>query len=208
MYTGYSTEGPLVFLAATRDFRSTTGAASCCRRRTRTRRSSRSSSPAATRCSTARCPVATGTDGGIWLSWSPDLVHWGDHRPLLAPGGRGSWESGKIGLGPPPLLDAQPGGSSSTTAFARRPRGAIYRAGLALLDREQPERVLARSPEWVFGPAGAVRARRRRRQRRLPVRLGARRRRRHGADLLRRRRHERRRRDGEPRRRCSPISGV
>ena len=30
--------------------------------------------------------------------------------------------------------------------------GAIYRAGLLLLDRERPERVVARSADWVFGP--------------------------------------------------------
>ncbi len=30
--------------------------------------------------------------------------------------------------------------------------GAIYRLGLALLDRENPLKVLRRSDEWVFGP--------------------------------------------------------
>ncbi len=30
--------------------------------------------------------------------------------------------------------------------------GSIYRLGLALLDAEHPDRVLARSSEWIFGP--------------------------------------------------------
>jgi predicted GH43/DUF377 family glycosyl hydrolase len=30
--------------------------------------------------------------------------------------------------------------------------GSIYRLGLALLDLERPDRVLARSNEWLFGP--------------------------------------------------------
>jgi predicted GH43/DUF377 family glycosyl hydrolase len=30
--------------------------------------------------------------------------------------------------------------------------GSIYRFGLALLDAEQPQIVLARSSEWIFGP--------------------------------------------------------
>ena len=30
--------------------------------------------------------------------------------------------------------------------------GALYRVGLALLDRERPELVLARTPDWVLGP--------------------------------------------------------
>jgi predicted GH43/DUF377 family glycosyl hydrolase len=30
--------------------------------------------------------------------------------------------------------------------------GSIYRLGLALLDRDDPSKVLARGREWVFGP--------------------------------------------------------
>ena len=30
--------------------------------------------------------------------------------------------------------------------------GSIYRLGLALLDVDHPDRVLARSSEWIFGP--------------------------------------------------------
>jgi predicted GH43/DUF377 family glycosyl hydrolase len=30
--------------------------------------------------------------------------------------------------------------------------GSLYRVGLALLDLEEPQRVLRRSEEWVFGP--------------------------------------------------------
>jgi len=30
--------------------------------------------------------------------------------------------------------------------------GSIYRLGLALLDRDDPTRVIARGNEWVFGP--------------------------------------------------------
>ena len=33
--------------------------------------------------------------------------------------------------------------------------GSIYRQGLALCDRDRPERVLARSTEWIFGPDAA-----------------------------------------------------
>ena len=78
-------------------------------------------------------------------------MHWGDHRPLLAPGGRGTWESDKIGLGPPPLL-TRAGWLLLYHGVRQTAAGAIYRAGLALLDGERPERVLARSPDWVFGP--------------------------------------------------------
>ena len=34
----------------------------------------------------------------------------------------------------------------------RTASGSIYRLGLALLDREKPERVILRGDEWIFGP--------------------------------------------------------
>ncbi len=49
-------------------------------------------------------PVSAGAGGAhIWLSFSPDLTHWGDHHILLH-ARRGSWwDANKIGLSPPPL---------------------------------------------------------------------------------------------------------
>src|SRR5437588_11466041 len=43
-------------------------------------------------------------------------------------------------------------GSSSTTACRKRPPGALDRVGLALLDLDDPRRVLHRGDEWVVGP--------------------------------------------------------
>ena len=87
----------------------------------------------------------------IWISFSPDLKHWGDHQSLILAREGGWWDANKIGLSTPPL-ETQEGwlilyhGVRSTAA------GAIYRLGLALLDLEDPTRVLKRSDEWVFGP--------------------------------------------------------
>ena len=39
----------------------------------------------------------------MWLSYSPDLRHWGDHKLLLEARDGAWWDAGKIGLGPPPL---------------------------------------------------------------------------------------------------------
>jgi predicted GH43/DUF377 family glycosyl hydrolase len=149
--TGYSTEGPLILLFATRDFREYV------RRGILLPPPNKDAALFPQRFADRYAllhrpmPSRTGTDGGRWLSFSPDLVHWGDHRQLLAPGGRGSWESDKIGLGPPPLLTAA-GWLLLYHGDRQTAGGAIYRAGLALLDRERPERVLARSADWVFGP--------------------------------------------------------
>jgi predicted GH43/DUF377 family glycosyl hydrolase len=98
-------------------------------------------------------PVSShrGLDAHIWISFSPDLKHWGDHR-LLIPARKGAWwDANKIGLSPPPLRTHE-GWLILYHAVKRTASGAIYRLGLALLDSDDPCRVIARSDEWIFGP--------------------------------------------------------
>ena len=87
----------------------------------------------------------------IWLSWSPDLKHWGDHRILLRARRGGWWDANKIGLSPPPLRTDE-GWLLLYHGVRQTASGAIYRLGLALLDLQDPTKVLARSDEWVFEP--------------------------------------------------------
>ncbi|HUK44859.1 MAG TPA: hypothetical protein VLV28_06170 [Gaiellaceae bacterium] len=151
VYTGYSTEGPLIFLAATRDFREYERRGAL--RPPRNKDAALFPQSFDGRFALLHRPMAdpSGTGSGIWLSWSSDLEHWGDHRPLLEVGGAGSWESEKIGLGPPPLL-TDDGWLLLYHGVRVTASGSIYRVGVALLDRERPAMVLARSREWVFGP--------------------------------------------------------
>jgi predicted GH43/DUF377 family glycosyl hydrolase len=87
----------------------------------------------------------------IWISFSPDLKHWGDHRILLKARRGGWWDANKIGLSPPPLRTDQ-GWLILYHGVRTTASGCIYRLGLALLDLEDPRRVLARSDRWVFAP--------------------------------------------------------
>jgi beta-1,4-mannooligosaccharide/beta-1,4-mannosyl-N-acetylglucosamine phosphorylase len=151
VYTGYSSRGPLVALASTPDFE---------RYERRGVLLPPENKDAALfperiggRYALIHRPVVSSewSHADMWLSFSPDLRHWGDHALLLESGPAGAWDSSKVGLGPPPL--ATPRGwlllyhGVRTTAA-----GSIYRLGLALLDRDRPEHVLARSDGWVFGP--------------------------------------------------------
>jgi predicted GH43/DUF377 family glycosyl hydrolase len=87
----------------------------------------------------------------IWLSYSPDLRHWGDHTLLLEARDGAWWDAGKIGLGPPPL-ETEHGWLLMYHGVHLTAGGPIYRVGLALLDLEDPSIVLRRSDEWIFGP--------------------------------------------------------
>jgi predicted GH43/DUF377 family glycosyl hydrolase len=151
-YTGFSPSGPLVILARTLDFRSyelcsivappeDKDAALFPRR-------------IGGRHALFHRPVASGAHGeapNIWLSFSPDLTHWGDHRIVIQPRRSGNWDREKVGLGPPPL-ETPSGWLVLFHGVKGTAAGSLYRVGTALLDRDEPSIVLARGDEWVFGP--------------------------------------------------------
>ena len=87
----------------------------------------------------------------MWISYSPDLHHWGSHK-LMMEARRGSWwDANKIGLSPPPIETPQ-GWLVIYHGVKHTAAGCIYRLGLALFDLQSPERCLKRANEWVFGP--------------------------------------------------------
>jgi predicted GH43/DUF377 family glycosyl hydrolase len=96
-------------------------------------------------------PVPIHGAADMWISYSPDLVHWGDHRLLIQARRGGWWDAQKIGLSPQPI-ETKEGWLLLYHGVRQTAAGALYRLGLVLLDRESPTEVLLRSDEWVFGP--------------------------------------------------------
>ncbi len=93
-------------------------------------------------------------DAHIWLSFSPDLKHWGDSRPLIKARLGTWWDAGKIGLCPGPI-ETEDGWLVLYHGVRRHCSGSIYRVGLALLDLEEPWKVLRRSREWIMTPSAS-----------------------------------------------------
>jgi predicted GH43/DUF377 family glycosyl hydrolase len=87
----------------------------------------------------------------IWISYSPDLRHWGSHKMILQARRGGWWDANKIGLSAPPI-ETPEGWLMIYHGVRQTAGGCLYRLGLALLDREAPERVLLRGDQWIFGP--------------------------------------------------------
>jgi predicted GH43/DUF377 family glycosyl hydrolase len=151
VYTGYSQGGPLVCLASTRDFRAYE------RRGVLMPPEDKDAALFPMqfdgRWALLHRPVSVTPRPAahIWLSWSPDLRHWGDHTILLSAREGAYWDAQKVGLSTPPLLTDE-GWLILYHGVRRTAAGSIYRLGLALLDTERPEVVLARSNEWVLGP--------------------------------------------------------
>jgi predicted GH43/DUF377 family glycosyl hydrolase len=150
-YTGFSRSGPLVCLATTDDFRTF--------ERLGVMMSPEDKNAALfPRQFNGRwamlhrpSPASQMLRSHIWISWSPDLLHWGESQVLLPARHGGWWDSAKIGIGPPPL-ETNEGWLLCYHGVRMTAAGAIYRVGLALLDLEDPTIVIARCSEWVFGP--------------------------------------------------------
>ena len=87
--------------------------------------------------------------GNIYLSSSPDLIYWGRHREVMRPT-RG-WQRLKIGAGPAPL-ETDRGWLLIYHGVIQSCSGFLYSIGAALLDRENPSRVLARSKNLLMAP--------------------------------------------------------
>jgi len=92
-----------------------------------------------------------GARGEILLSRSDDLISWSAPEQVLQPRTGAWWDSLRIGLGPPPLR-TEHGWLLIYHGVKETVGGEIYRVGLALLDLNEPTRVLRRLPNWIFAP--------------------------------------------------------
>jgi predicted GH43/DUF377 family glycosyl hydrolase len=150
-YTAYSRGGPLVSLATTKDFRKFTRLGPVMPPEDK----DAALFPVSFKGLWAMFhrPVAKSPNftSDIWISFSPDLKHWGNHQEVIRARLGGWWDANKIGLSAPPLWTKE-GWLVLYHGVRTTASGSIYRLGLALLDLENPTRVLRRSEEWIFGP--------------------------------------------------------
>lgn len=87
----------------------------------------------------------------IWISFSPNLKHWGQHREIILAREGSWWDANKIGLCTPPM-QTEEGWLILYHGVRTTASGSIYRLGLILLDLEDPTKVIRRTDEWIFGP--------------------------------------------------------
>ncbi len=87
----------------------------------------------------------------VWISNSPDLRHWGNHRLMLEARRGAWWDANKIGMSPPPI-ETPEGWLMLYHGVRRTPSSSIYRLGLALFDLENPAICLMRGDSWIFAP--------------------------------------------------------
>jgi beta-1,4-mannooligosaccharide/beta-1,4-mannosyl-N-acetylglucosamine phosphorylase len=88
--------------------------------------------------------------GDIFYSESPDLIHWGRHRFVMAPK-PWTWQSTKIGAGPTPIETSE-GWLLFYHGVLTSCNGFVYSFGAALLDLERPWKVIYRSAPYLLSP--------------------------------------------------------
>lgn len=91
-----------------------------------------------------------GGKGEMWISYSPDLIHWGESK-IVAETRPERWDGHKIGAGAAPIKTKE-GWLLLYHGVYERCNGLVYRTGAMLLDLDDPSRVVARSNGYILGP--------------------------------------------------------
>ncbi|MCL6590956.1 MAG: glycoside hydrolase family 130 protein [Firmicutes bacterium] len=88
--------------------------------------------------------------GDIFYSESPDLCFWGRHRHVMGtiPG---RWQSTKIGAGPIPIETSE-GWLLIYHGVLTSCNGFVYSMGAALLDLDEPWKVIYRTAPYILSP--------------------------------------------------------
>ena len=85
---------------------------------------------------------------GMWISYSPDLIYWGHHRPLLYP--PLSYANYKVG--PTPPIKTKDGWLEIIHGVYKENREWCYSIGAILLDLNDPSKVISILDHWILTP--------------------------------------------------------
>ncbi|MCF8260181.1 MAG: glycoside hydrolase family 130 protein [Melioribacteraceae bacterium] len=146
-YTGYSKNMPLVILAETEDFKNF-------------KIHGPISEPSNKDCSIFPEKIngyywkvdrpSAESRRDIWVSKSPDLIHWGSPKIVMQPE-QGTWEQDKIGASSNPIRT-----KDGWLMLYHGVRGfgisSIYKLGVVLLDINEPWKVIGKSREPILSP--------------------------------------------------------
>ncbi|NWF91874.1 MAG: glycosidase [Syntrophaceae bacterium] len=83
----------------------------------------------------------------IWVAYSDDLVRWNDFKKVMTPV-EGRWDGVGIGSGCPPVKTEK----GWLLIYHGIDEGSVYRLGVALLDLNDPSRVIGRHPDPILQP--------------------------------------------------------
>lgn len=86
----------------------------------------------------------------IWISYSPDLIHWGQSKVVMKPV-QYHWDEMKIGPGATPIRTKRGWLHIYHGVFSTM-SGSVYRLGVALHDLNDPSKIIGVSDRWILQP--------------------------------------------------------
>ena len=86
----------------------------------------------------------------VWISYSPDLIYWGESKLIMKPL-QYHWDEMKIGPGAPPIKTPR-GWLNIYHGVFPTMDGSVYRLGVALHDLKDPSKIIAVGDEWILQP--------------------------------------------------------
>lgn len=86
----------------------------------------------------------------IWISYSPDLIYWGESKLIMNPV-QYHWDEMKIGPGAPPIKTNR-GWLNIYHGVFPTMDGSVYRLGVALHDLDDPSKIVAVGDDWILQP--------------------------------------------------------
>lgn len=83
----------------------------------------------------------------VWISESPDLICWGNHRYLMS-SREGFWDDGRVGCSAVPFLTDK----GWVEIYHGATKDDRYCLGAVLLDKDEPWKIISRSVEPIMQP--------------------------------------------------------
>ena len=93
-------------------------------------------------------PYRDGPNPSIWITYSDDLMEWGEPALLYKVGGE-DWETERIGAGCPPLKTKE---GWILLYHGVSLKDHMYRIGFMLLDLDDPKKIIAKTKHYVMEP--------------------------------------------------------
>ena len=94
-------------------------------------------------------PIGLGK-GSIWVSYSHDLIHWGDSEVVISPR-PGYWDDYRVGASVTPI-ETEEGWLEIYHGVKMTSSGPIYRVGTILLDLDDPSKVIKHGNQPILSP--------------------------------------------------------
>ena len=86
----------------------------------------------------------------IWISYSPDMIHWGNSKILIKPE-KYHWDEMKVGPGATPIKTSEGWLNIYHGVFSTM-SGSVYRLGVALHDLGDPSKIIGVADNWILQP--------------------------------------------------------